>query len=595
MYSERLLLTSHIFDKVASLLGANPILFNYRTKTFYTTPYSRLTTRFNMILLIIQIIFGTFRLVTFGNLSKKSDHELFIFNVSYILVLAMFVPLICLVILTFNCQDEVDCLNQTLRYTISIREKWISLNEKEFFSSYPTGYFLEYFNYLVAVTVAGYTFFGCVGIYVTDILPLHWLSLIPVRLRSRGLFWAYLAFYGNEMMVASVSIGISLLIVSSYVAFAISAACGAYPLRFDHKSVRFYTTRISRWPCLGFTAVSLIQLVFSLVRNIQLGQSMVTKEEIYMFNVTYLIVLGHVIPLICTLLIILQPDDFVLVLNRVVGYALDVKRRYVSERKDFWFKYPTGLLLELFVLVVALGVVFYAFSQSVAVYLLKPLPSQWITLFTKKYFHWRLLFWPHLLFYTYFVIISSFAVGGMLSLGAAYLALIIPFNSTEFNPTRPSSSHITDSSFRSASQLPINYNAFVLLHRLCNDVLSPAIIPFQSLVLKFSIYCNWMLLAHWESLGFLRLVLACAELCMITLWSGFLEIAGTFHAKSVKNRQSWRHLAESERIFRKWRKAAKPLYFGHPGLHKIKKLSVLKFGKAIIRGTFRTLVTFKSI
>lgn len=119
------------------------------------------------------------------------------------------------------------------------------------------------------------------------------------------------------------------------VAFAISAACGAYPLRFDHKSVRFYTTRISRWPCLGFTAVSLIQLVFSLVRNIQLGQSMVTKEEIYMFNVTYLIVLGHVIPLICTLLIILQPDDFVLVLNRVVGYALDVKRRYVSERKDF--------------------------------------------------------------------------------------------------------------------------------------------------------------------------------------------------------------------------------------------------------------------
>lgn len=217
MYSERLLLTSHIFDKVASLLGANPILFNYRTKTFYTTPYSRLTTRFNMILLIIQIIFGTFRLVTFGNLSKKSDHELFIFNVSYILVLAMFVPLICLVILTFNCQDEVDCLNQTLRYTISIREKWISLNEKEFFSSYPTGYFLEYFNYLVAVTVAGYTFFGCVGIYVTDILPLHWLSLIPVRLRSRGLFWAYLAFYGNEMMVASVSIGISLLIVSSYV------------------------------------------------------------------------------------------------------------------------------------------------------------------------------------------------------------------------------------------------------------------------------------------------------------------------------------------------------------------------------------------
>ncbi|XP_035711895.1 uncharacterized protein LOC118437164 [Folsomia candida] len=217
MYSKRFLLANHVFKNVSALLGANPILFDIRTNKFYSTPYSRFSTRFNLILLIIQFIFGTFRLFTFGYLSKKTDHELFIFNATYIIILAMFIPQICLVILTFNCQDEVDCLNQALQYMSRIREKWITLTEREFLSSYPTGYLLEYFHYVVAITVAGYWFFGCVAIYLIEILPFHWISLIPVQLRSRAVLWAHLAFYGHEILISSISVGIALQIVSSYI------------------------------------------------------------------------------------------------------------------------------------------------------------------------------------------------------------------------------------------------------------------------------------------------------------------------------------------------------------------------------------------
>ncbi|OXA47960.1 hypothetical protein Fcan01_16942 [Folsomia candida] len=191
MYSNHFLLANHVFKKVSSLLGANPILFDIRTSKFYSTPYSRLATQFNMVLLIIQFIFGIFRLLTFGNLSKKTDHELFAFNATYMIILAMLIPLICLVILTFNCQDQVDCLNQALQYALR------------------------------TVSVAGYWFFGCVGTYLIGILPLHYISVIPIQLRSRNVVCAHLAVFGHEIIIGTVSVGIALQILSSYVAFLI--------------------------------------------------------------------------------------------------------------------------------------------------------------------------------------------------------------------------------------------------------------------------------------------------------------------------------------------------------------------------------------
>lgn len=65
--------------------------------------------------------------------------------------------------------------------------------------------------------MAGYWFFGCVGTYLIGILPLHYISVIPIQLRSRNVVCAHLAVFGHEIIIGTVSVGIALQILSSYV------------------------------------------------------------------------------------------------------------------------------------------------------------------------------------------------------------------------------------------------------------------------------------------------------------------------------------------------------------------------------------------
>lgn len=86
----------------------------------------------------------------------------------------------------------------------------------------------------------------------------------------------------------------------------------------------------------------------------------------------------------------------------------------------------------------------------------------------------------------------------------------------------------------------------------------------------------------------------CGGIGLVSFWAVVLQTCGKFHSQSVKIRESWRIEGE-DKYFRKWRKSVTPLYFGHPGYHVIKRLSILKFGKTIIRGTFRTMVTLNNV
>lgn len=217
MFSKQVLITSEVSLKLSSSLGAYPLLLNGRTKKFYTTPWSRLSSRFTMILILVQIIFGTFRLLRFGNLSDKTDRDLVNFNISYIILLALVVPLFCLGVVTMNGKELVDCLNQTLHYIFHIRGRWVSLNEEELVSSHTTGKKLGLFFKFVMVLSAGYSFSGSVAIYFFDILPLHWLSLIPIQLRSRPLFCAHLGFYAHEMIISAIGVGTAVGILGSYI------------------------------------------------------------------------------------------------------------------------------------------------------------------------------------------------------------------------------------------------------------------------------------------------------------------------------------------------------------------------------------------
>lgn len=98
-----------------------------------------------------------------------------------------------------------------------------------------------------------------------------------------------------------------------------------------------------------------------------------------------------------------------------------------------------------------------------------------------------------------------------------FLAFMIPFHSTEFNLNLPRGKYyITFKSFRSPSIFQLEYRSYEILHRRAVPVLSPALIPLQTLFYNFCLFCNWMLLTHREAMGILRLAMFSGEICMIT-------------------------------------------------------------------------------
>lgn len=113
-------------------------------------------------------------------------------------------------------------------------------------------------------------------------------------------------------------------------------------------------------------------------------------------------------------------------------------------------------------------------------------------------------------------------------------------------------------------------------------------IPFQSVVMQISLFSNWMLLHYWDTLGILRLALISLEVGLIIFWIIILEFGGRYYEASKRNKESWRELGEQSKFVKKWRKSVRFVYAGYEGYHAIKRLSVLKFLKRIVRGTFES-------
>lgn len=204
MYSEKLPRFTEAILQVASLLGANPVLFNSQTRNFYTTNGSLLRFRFTSFVLITQTIFGVWRI---SHLPQENESDLFMFNLSYIITLAMVIPLIC-VFLVINTAEVVHCCNQQLYYISYLRKNWVSLSDEEIQGSYPTGRLLNSALQLLGIIVVGYYFSGCVVVYVINIIPFHWLSIVPRRYWSQYLYWTHLIFYSYLMLMSSMLVGI---------------------------------------------------------------------------------------------------------------------------------------------------------------------------------------------------------------------------------------------------------------------------------------------------------------------------------------------------------------------------------------------------
>ncbi|OXA47772.1 hypothetical protein Fcan01_17238 [Folsomia candida] len=377
------------------------------------------------------------------------------------------------------------------------------------------------------------------------------------------------------------------------VCLAVTSHLGANPIRYSHRTNLFYTSKYARVLSKVSPILIFANQVFALFRISHYFFVPLEHSDVYLVNITYLMMIICIIAVICFYLLLADPPEFVHTLNQTLQYARYLEGRWVSKEKCE--AHPSGEMLEWFLYVVAVIAGGSGFICSVLSYLIEPNPGLWITLISKK--HWTpLLYWTYLSYYAYLMVAAGLCIGVAVGLTTAYLAFMIPLHSTEFNLNLPHGrDYITIESFRTITRFPLAYRSYEILHRRAVPVLSPALIPLQSLIYNFSLFCNWMLLTHRDAMGVLRLAMLSGEVCMITFWMGVLQIGGKFYADSLRNIESWKKMHGANKFFRKWRKSIKPLCISHEGYYSIKRLKVLKFGKGIINGTFNTLITYNNL
>lgn len=94
---------------------------------------------------------------------------------------------------------------------------------------------------------------------------------------------------------------------------------------------------------------------------------------------------------------------------------------------------------------------------------------------------------------------------------------------------------------------------------------------------------------------FLQGMLVLFGVTLQTIWAIVLELSGRFHTQSVRTLASWKGLdfktGAEKKYMSKFKKGCYPLSIGERGLFIVRRISVLKFLRAIVKGTFRALLT----
>jgi hypothetical protein len=112
------------------------------------------------------------------------------------------------------------------------------------------------------------------------------------------------------------------------------------------------------------------------------------------------------------------------------------------------------------------------------------------------------------------------------------------------------------------------------------------------------VFCQYSLIKQWNTLDSAsKGMLGMAAITLLVFWVGVLETAGRFHKLSRSSIKSWKKEGKmsgskyERKVIGRFCKSCKPLSMGLEGTFVIKRLSAIKFLRAVIKGTFRALVT----
>lgn len=167
-------------------------------------------------------------------------------------------------------------------------------------------------------------------------------------------------------------------------------------------------------------------------------------------------------------------------------------------------------------------------------------------------------------------------------------AITVTLNKNEFNLSRPPVKQITIPRFRRICLLQQNYMKFVIVHRGFLEVYGLMLGLFQGSLMQYILLCVIVLVKEWSVLDFPCIFFICSVSPMAwSIWSFILHVGGIFNSDSIKNLRSWKG---KNRHLNKFRLGCRPLFLGFEGYFVMRRLSMLKFLKGVVRGTMRVLL-----
>jgi hypothetical protein len=175
------------------------------------------------------------------------------------------------------------------------------------------------------------------------------------------------------------------------------------------------------------------------------------------------------------------------------------------------------------------------------------------------------------------------------------IVVVYPIIQREFRAGLSPTEYRTSNRMRRFENFSTEYRTLELLHKQAMSIFGVMIIPEQNLVGQFVLYSNYTLIKYWNELDFtIKCVITMMDLTVLCFWFIILEVCGRFYMEAAKSLKSWKLLPVRNRMeakyLSKFRKASRPLVIGFGEVFKIKRLTVLKFLRGIVKGTFRALL-----
>ncbi|XP_021957118.2 uncharacterized protein LOC110853180 [Folsomia candida] len=372
---------------------------------------------------------------------------------------------------------------------------------------------------------------------------------------------------------------------------------GSFSMHFNPTEKIFYITTRSRRK-YGRSIVILISYMCLMWRQVMYiyldGDDSWTSNSHFHFG--YVLTFGVSVPIVASMILYLEQNNVSRALNLIFGYFPRFHKKWMP------ICHPeTNPILKLLVILVHLEIAGFALIPFATTFYFITSPENGV--------HPRQVFLPACVKNDP-VFVSASLLGVTIIAGMTwYLVMLCVVIATlyffsmqlvlrEFD-MKGNTKHLAFDSLReSGENLSLEYTCIRLVHKALMDPFGLLIVFSHGACSHFILFCNFTIIKNWHTTDIFNTVLLLLWVSTVhNLWSTVLEVGGRFQKMSASMLKSWKLAKfssnEERKFVAKFRKWQKRLAFGKDGVFIITRISILKFFRANLKGTFKAVLTIE--